>query len=363
VTTTRAEQSRTRRIAPERYATLLFFFALYIVIIALHGGQFLSSGNLSVVIQQNAYLAFLAAAVTCTLIAGEFDLSAGPTAGLAAILTVYLTVNKHLGTGAAVVIVLAVGALCGLVNGVLVIGFRINAFIATLGSGGVYAGVALWVSGGKTLFGAVPASLTHPMSATWDKFPVAVVYVIVLLLIMWALTKRTIAGRRWYAIGANAEASQLAGIKVRRMKMLAFLFTGVLSGLSGVLYTASFASADPTLGGSLLLPAFAAAFLGSSILSDGRFSMAGSVIGCLLIVYATNGLSVAGLDSYALEIFNGIVLVAAVGFTELLRRRPPLARRRSTRLAGSEPPQTQEPPGMKSGRPDANEAVHAGESG
>ena len=140
--------------------------------------------------------------------------------------------------------------------------------------------------------------------------------------------RRTVAGRYWYATGANAESARLAGVKTAKMVVWAFASTGLIAALGGVLYLATFASADPTTGPDLLLPAFAAAFLGSSILSDGKFTMIGSVLGTFLLAYATNGLQIAGVNFAAQPIFNAIVLIGAVGLTELLRRRRQASRPR-----------------------------------
>jgi ribose transport system permease protein len=110
------------------------------------------------------------------------------------------------------------------------------------------------------------------------------------------------------------------------MVVWAFVGTGVIASIGGLLYMVIFASADPTTGPDLLLPAFAGAFLGSSILSDGRFTMTGSVLGTLLLAYATSGLEIAGVNFAAQPIFNALVLVGSVGLTEFLRRRRKVGR-------------------------------------
>jgi ribose transport system permease protein len=305
----------------ERYGTLAFFILYFIFIAVVDSTRFASWSNISLILGQNAYLAFLAASATLILLCGQFDLSIGATAGLAAIMTAYLTSDVGLSVPLTILVVLSVGFITALINAFLVIVAKINAFIATLGTGGAIGGVALWVSGGQILYGGIPPVLTNSANHRLLAIPLSFIYAIVLMVLVWALTTRTVVGRYWYAIGSNSEATRLAGVRVSVMTMWAFVGCGLLAAMCGILYTATFASADPNSGPNFLLPAFAAAFLGSAILSDGRFTMLGSVLGTFLIALATNGLEIAGVNFAAQPIFNGAVLVVAVGLTEVLRRR------------------------------------------
>jgi ribose transport system permease protein len=323
--------AKRRRVAfrLERFATLAFFLVFFIVIGVLKGSQFVSWSNITLVLSQNSYAAVLAAAVTLPLISGQFDLSAGAVAGMSAVLCAYLVSMQSFNTIVAIAIALVVGAAIGVVNGMLVTRGKISSFIVTLGVGGAVGGVAEWISGGKTLFGGIPVGLTKAGTVKVGSIPLPIFYVIVILLILWALTRRTVAGRYWYATGANPESARLAGIKTSKMVVWAFVGSGFIAAGGGVLYLAIFASADPTTGPDLLLPAFAAAFLGSSILSDGKFTIIGSVLGTFLLAYATNGLQIAGVNFAAQPIFTAIVLIGAVGLTELLRRRRQASRPRN----------------------------------
>jgi ribose transport system permease protein len=315
-----------RRPAIEQFGTLIFFALFYVVIAILKGHQFTSWSNISLVLSQNSYAAILAAAVTLPLIAGQFDLSVGACAGLAAVLCAYFVANARMNVILAVAVTVFVGASVGLVNGVLVTRAKINAFIATLGVSGALGGIATWVSGGQTIYTGIPASLLSTGTRKVLSIPLPIVYVAVATVVLWALTKRTVAGRYWYACGGNSESARLAGVHVRKMVVWAFVGTGVIASIGGILYMVIFASADPTTGPDLLLPAFAGAFLGSSILSDGRFTMTGSVLGTLLLAYATSGLEIAGVNFAAQPIFNALVLVGSVGLTEFLRRRRKVGR-------------------------------------
>jgi ribose transport system permease protein len=315
------KRSAWARFRPERYGTLIFFLVFYAVVAAIKGGEYLSVNNILNVLGQNSHLAFAAAAVTVTLIAGQFDLSVGSLVGMSAVFTAGLPAMQHLPAGLTVVLVLLIGAAAGLINAFLVTVTRVNAFIATLGTGTAFGGVALLYSKSQVLYDGVPRGLVNAANHKLLGIPLPIIYALVLLVALWTLARQTIVGRFWYAIGANAQAARLAGVNVRRYTVLAFVVTGVIAAAGGILLTARFGSADPTSGPDFLLPAFAAAFLGSSILSDGGFTLVGSVVATFLIAFALNGLDVLGLSAGIKPVFNGAVLVGAVALTEELRRR------------------------------------------
>jgi ribose transport system permease protein len=317
-----ASEPRTarRRLSVARYGTLLFFLVFYAVIGISKGSTYISWSNLSQVAANNSHLAFLAGAVTVTLIVGQFDLSVGALAGLCGVLIAQFT-STGMNIPLAIVLVLLAGAAAGLLNALLVTRFKVNAFIATLGTGSAFGGVALLVAHEQVIFGGIPTSLTNAGSSKLAGIPLPVIYAAVLLVALWAVSSHMIVGRFWYATGSNPEAAELAGVPVRRTITSAFILTSTLSAVAGIMLVARFGSADPTTGPDLLLPAFAAAFLGSSILSDGRFTVVGSILATFLIAFATDGLQVAGASVAIQPIFQGAVLVAAVAITEMLRRR------------------------------------------
>jgi ribose transport system permease protein len=144
---------------------------------------------------------------------------------------------------------------------------------------------------------------------------------VLLLVILAVVTRRMVFGRFLYAVGANAPAAELAGVPVRRVTVVAFVITGVVASLGGIIATGTFGSANPNTGPDLLLPAFAAAFLGASLMGSENFSVTGSIIATFLLAMALNGLDIMGLSIGAKPIFNGAVLVGAVALTQALRIR------------------------------------------
>ncbi len=315
------KKAQRRRPPIERYGTVIFFLLLFAGVTAVKGTQFLSIDNIALVLAQNAHLAFCAAAVTITLIAGQFDLSVGALAGLAAMLLALFTSNVGIALIPAVLLVLLIGVVAGLVNGLLVTRGRINAFIVTLGTGSAFGGVAIWASGGGAVFEGIPTGLTNAGTSEIAGLALPVLYVVALLVVGWVLTQRAVIGRFWYAIGSNVEAAKLAGVKVERHTVWAFVATALLATIAGIVLLARFGSADPNTGPELLLPAFAAAFLGSSIANDGRFIVVGAIIATFFVAFAQNGMELLGLSPGVKPIFNGLVLVAAVGLSQQLRRR------------------------------------------
>jgi ribose transport system permease protein len=305
----------------ERFAMIGFFAVFYLVVCVNGTWNFLASANVFNVLGQNVHTAFAAAAITITLIVGQFDLSVGALVGLSGVLAGGLTAQQELPAIVAVAIILVVGFAAGLLNAFIVLKLRVNAFIATLGTGTAFTGLALLYTDGQLIFDGISPSIIEPMRTRIGTVPLSMGFALLLLLILSIVTRRMVFGRFLYAVGANAPAAELAGVPVRRVTVIAFVITGVVAAVGGVIATGTYGSANPNTGPELLLPAFAAAFLGASLMGSENFSVTGSIIATFLIAMALNGLDIMGLSSGAKPIFNGAVLVAAVALTQALRAR------------------------------------------
>jgi ribose transport system permease protein len=318
----RRGSSRSRRgPGVDRYAAILFFFAFYLFVYIREGSGFVSWDNVTLVLSQTAYITFVAVGVTITLIAGQFDLSVGAILGISALFVAGMTANQGLPLGVAIVFTLVLAAVVGLVNGLLVVTARVSAFIATLATGGALGGIAILYSHSTVIYTGIPEALVEFGSTKYLDLTLLFWSALAMLVITWLMTRQTVLGRNWYAIGANPEASRLAGLPVGRLVVLAFVGGGLVAGCGGILLTAQLGSAQPQTGPGLLLPAFAAAFLGGSILSDGRFTVLGAFVATYLIAFAGSGLDALGLDAGYKPLFNAVVLAAAVALTAALRRR------------------------------------------
>lgn len=368
--------------------TFVAFLAVFLVYTIWLGDKFTSTDARALDIHQNTPVLLLGLAVLVTLIAGQFDLSVASMATLTTFLAVGLPINQEWPFALALAVCLAVGLVGGAVNGFLVVKLRVNTFIATLGTGGVFLGLSAvysggtqvvqsaekgtlpsWFSGGNSL-GAVgtkfPSALIWigvaaaavlvflalrrnrpPQTEVrrWDAISAAAVVVIgivlfvlglpnwveavswtigVLLIValaLWLLLDYTTFGRYLRATGSNPTAATLAGINPGKETFKAFVLGGVLAALAGVILGASQGTASPGAAVTFLLPAFAAAFLSTVILSTGRFHVWGTLIGGTFLVWVSQGLIVGGLPFTWTEVVNGVVLILAVAFSSIFRRR------------------------------------------
>jgi ribose transport system permease protein len=239
--------------------------------------------------------------------------------GFGATLLAYLSGSWHWPLGVAVVAVLAVGALVGLVNGLFIVRFGVNAFITTLGTGTVLTGLTLAVSGGQILTG-VPDGVTRfaageLVDLTWPAY-VALGFSVVL----WYVYEHTPVGRYLFFVGEGREVARLAGLPVRQLRWLAFVCASGIAAACGILAAGQLGSADPSVGPNYLLPAYAAAFLGATTIKPGRFNAFGTVVALYLLVTGVTGLELAGAASWVEQVFNGSALVVAVTFARLVSR-------------------------------------------
>ncbi|CAB4904535.1 unannotated protein [freshwater metagenome] len=305
----------------DRYAAILFFVAFYLLVFIREGSDFVSWGSISIVLSQNAYIVFAALGVTITLIAGQFDLSIGSILGISALFVAGFTALQNFPLPLAILLTLVAAGVIGMVNGLLVVKAQVSAFIATLATGGALGGIAVLYSSSTVIYTGIPEALTNFGSSKFLGLSYLFWSAVVVLIVTWVLTRHTVLGRNWYAVGANQEASRLARLPVGRLIVLAFVVGALVAGAGGILLTAQLGSAQPQTGPGLLLPAFAAAFLGSSILSDGRFTVLGTFVATYLIAFAGSGLDALGLDTGWKPLFNAAVLIGAVALTAALRRR------------------------------------------
>lgn len=305
----------------------LYLFLLFVVVFSIWSPNlFPTLSTVHSVASDQAVSGIVAMAILVPLIAGAYDLSVGANANLAAIISVVLQTSHHTSMALAIIVSIVVGAAVGLLNGFIVVKLRVNSFIATLGVGSVAAAVQTIVSSNSQ---PLP-----PSSNTWAKltqtsvggFQVVVFYLLVVAVILWWALEHTPFGRYLYAIGGNAEATRLSGVKVGRWTWVSLVISGTLAGVAGVA-SASLLGPSLTFGQGLLLPAFAAAFLGSTQLKPGRFNVWGSVIAIYVLATGVQGFQYVTGVQWLADMFNGVALIAAVAFA-VWRQRARAGRRR-----------------------------------
>ena len=231
---------------------------------------------------------------------------------------------------AAVAIALLVGLAGGAINGVLVSLIGILPFIATLATLTVFSGVAFLISGGKTIFGRdIPQAFSGfardglPLGTIGGQtlsLPYLTIVALVVVVLVWVLLEQTTFGRRLYAIGGNREAARLSGVRVKRLRLVAFALTGFGAAVAGLMYASRVASANPTQGSGLMLNAIAAVFLGMTMSEEGEPRVHATLIGVLVLGVLDNGLTQMSVDSYVRDILVGVIIIAAVASSSLWKR-------------------------------------------
>jgi ribose transport system permease protein len=220
-------------------------------------------------------------------------------------------------------VVLVVGALVGLLNAVFILFFRIHSLIVTLGVGTFISGVVLLVGDSQTISGVSEGLISWTTEHRLFGLPLAFYDAMILAAVMCYFLELTTPGRCLLFVGRGREVARLIGIRVDRMRTLSLVASGMMAAVAGILYTGMTGSADPLSGMTLLLPAFAAAFLGATSIVPGRFNPFGAVISVYFLVTGITGLTMMGVNSYVQNMFYGGGLVIAVALSQLVRNRQP----------------------------------------
>lgn len=358
-----------------RYGTLVFLVVLIVAFtvlseVRLDEQRFLTGTNLSLILRQSAVLAILAGGLTVALTLGEFDLSIAAALTLGGAMFALLLSGDYVITwptipftdiggspivaasiqdGAlfALATALGFGLVVGLLNGVIVSYFGVSAFIGTLGMAGLIDGYLVRLTDGRAV--QLPAEVTSSAQGTlldwkapdgWSwtldlfgraftldlgglSLPLIAVAAAAVLVGLWVFLNLTEAGRRMDAVGGNPDAARLAGIKVQRFRMTAFVICAAIAAIAGVVLAAGRTGSAVTLVGnqsSYLLQAFTACFLGAVTLREGEFHVGGTAVGVFLMTITFSGLIILGVPGYAQTIANGAILIAALAFAGLARR-------------------------------------------
>jgi ribose transport system permease protein len=302
------------------YGTFFGFVIMVAVFAALRPTIFLSLNNLRNITEQVAILAIVAGGMTIVMAAGDFDLSVGTLASLCGVIVADLLI-KGLDVGPSIAIAVAVGAVAGAFNGLLVAYAGLSAFVATLATMTAYRGLSLWYTGGSTLFSGLNEAFRPIGQGATGSIPNAVLIMVGVLVLAWFLLEQTTLGRRLYAIGGNAEAAFLAGINVRLLRMVAFVCSGIGAAIAGIVLTSRLFSAHPTAGEPLMLNAIAAVFLGMTMFREGEAHVPGALFGVLILGVLSNGLNILQVNSYLQIVLTGVIIILAVLVSGLARRR------------------------------------------
>lgn len=314
-----------------KYGFIVVTIVLFVAF-ALGEPTFRNSSTLLDILRYVSVAAILGLGVTLTMAVGGLDMSVGAVAGLGvSVAAETMVVRNQIGT-IAVLVVLAAGALAGLVNAVLIVVLRVPDMLATLGTMFVIQGSKLILVGGQSIAPGMtmpdgrnaPGRFTSGFLSI-DRgavagIPVSVLIFAVLTLAAWVFLARTRWGRVLYAIGANREAARLAGVRVGRYRALAYVLSGVLASVGGLILAARIGQGDVSAGNSQLLEAVAVALVGTSVLGRGTPNVWGTALGAVLIGIISSGLTIAGLPYYTQDVVEGAVLILALVFSFTLSK-------------------------------------------
>jgi ribose transport system permease protein len=310
-------------------------WALIIVVVAAEiiYSRFLGTNNLRVVLTQTVPIGLVAVGMTVLMLSGAFDLSAGPTFALGAV--VYAKLSNDMALSEAALVALLVGAGVGLVNGLITTKLRINSFITTLGTASIVTGAAFIytdaspVTSSKTSFATLGAS-------DWIGVPICVWLLIGFLVVSGLGLYYTKFGRSVYAIGGNLEASRLCGIRVDLLRVLCYVIASCCAVAGGIVLASQLTIVEPSVGANYSLEAIAIVIVGGTSLMGGEGAMWRTAVGMLILGAIANVLDAKAVDANWQSIVTGIVLIVAVCLDVLGRRFEGFHLRRATGLAEPE---------------------------
>jgi ribose transport system permease protein len=318
---------QSRRLAT-RIAALLERYGLviaWVIVIAIFGvlepDTFLTPANFSTIFGSQAVLVVLTLGLLVPLTAGDYDLSIAGVLTLGSMQIAYLNVDLHWPIALAILAGLAMGALVGLVNGLIMTLFDVDSLITTLGTGTVLSGIVLWISHSNTISGISNSWVNLVVGTRVLGIPLEFYYGLIIALLMWYFFEYTALGRRVLFVGRGRSVSRLSGLHVRRLRVGAMMASGTIGAAAGALYVGTLGGSDPTSGLTFLLPGFAAAFLGATAIIPGRFNPWGSLVAVYFLVTGITGLIILGVESFVQDLFYGGALVIAVVLSQLARRR------------------------------------------
>jgi len=286
-------------------------FLLIFILFSIMSPYFFDISNIRNIIVQSSIIAIIAIGMTMVIITGGIDLSVGSVVALTSMISAILITRMNFPVWLSVLSGIAVGGVCGLINGIVITYGKVPAFITTLGMMSFARGFALYTTGARPI-ATLPKSYEAIASTKLFGIPMFILYCIVAYAIGWVYLNRNKGGRYIYAIGGNRDSARLSGINVRFHETVAYVISGTVAGLGGILLTARLNYATPTAGTGFEMDAIAAAVIGGTSLAGGQGNILMTFLGAILIGMLKNGLTLLDVSSYLQQMIIGIVIVLAV---------------------------------------------------
>lgn len=300
---------------------ILMVLLLLLVLMSIFAPNFNRVDNLLNIARSISVNAILAAGLTFVILTGGIDLSVGSIVAVSGVVAVIAAI-AGVPAPAAVLIGMAVGGACGLVNGVLTAYLALAPFIVTLGTMTFLRGLAYTITNGQPIVSS-DLNFKDLGNGYLLGIPVPVIAMILVFAVAWFVLERTRYGRHVYAVGGNAQAARLAGVQVNRVILSVYVVAGICAGLAGVIFSARVISAQPTAGTGYELDAIAAVVLGGTSLVGGRGRIVGTLIGAVILGVLTTGLILLNVQFFTQLLIKGVVIILAVAI-DSLKQRPEL---------------------------------------
>jgi inositol transport system permease protein len=303
-----------------QYGIIVVLFIM-IIIISILRPQFLEIKNLLNVLNQSCIYGIMALGATFVIITKGIDLSAGYVVAISGLVVASLAQSAEAPSKfypdlppmpliAVVAAGLAVGGLCGSVNGLIISKTKIPPFITTLGMLTILRGICLFFSNGKTISGFTDS--VNMIGSKIGAVPVPVIIFAFVILLCWTLLNHTRFGADTYAIGGNEEAAEVSGVRIERTLVKVYVLSGLLCGIAAIVYAGRVHSLQPNTAAGYELTAIAAAVIGGTSLNGGVGTIGGTVIGAIILASMRNGMTLMSMDAYWQEIVEGVIIIAAV---------------------------------------------------
>jgi len=317
----------------EKLLNLSFKYGALVVVVLVFAffsfrlPYFFTYSNISDILNSIAIVTFVAIGVTLSLAVDGFDLSVGSTVSLSTVVTATLMIWYQMPLYIVLIVPLAIGAMIGLLNAFLIVKMRIPDLLATLAMMYIVGGIHKTYAQGYTIYnhmqfpdgskaaGEMDKTFLLLGQGKWLGIPISVILLLIFVALVHFFLTRTKYGRQIYVTGGNEEAARLSGIKVKKVRTLAYVASGVFAAIGGILFASRVGSGQIDAGAPLLMEAVAAVFVGFSVLGAGKPNIIGTFVGSVLIGVLVNGLTMMNVQYFAHDIVKGAVLVLALSVT------------------------------------------------
>ena len=295
----------------QSYGTILALFVIILIFGILRPTSFLTLKNFINISRQMSALTIVSIGATMVMVVNEFDLSVGSMASLGGVMAALMAV-AGIPVGACFLATVVICMIIGWLNGYIIAKFKVLSFITTLGVSTILDGLIYRLTGGATVFENIPKSFSWLGTEKIGMIPLLSLIMILFVLVFSFFMKHTAAGRKMYAIGGGEEAAQVAGINVKKYKILAFVLCAAMASGTGIVGASRVGSANTSAGAGYFLQSYAAAYIGCTVSKEGTPNVLGTFVGAAVLSILANGLTILQMPSYMQNIITGIIIVVAV---------------------------------------------------